>query len=246
MWFKRSSSFLEQELILNILNSWKSLTSLLSVPVVVARRRKWQPTPVFLPGESQGRRSLVGCRLWGRTESDTTEATQQQQQQWSWLIGIDLWVIFTGVTTLCKNSRKFKPFSYGFIGITSLHYWVVKKSESYLKFISFSKWIIGFGLTYLLFGNPRLLWDNIIRYAKTRFNTLEGRKQSTSQTVTCSWSVPTGHWPTKEEMVTNFVLHNLHENNKSIYGHTYNMSYVLHYRFYFLGLQSHCGQWLQP
>ena len=38
-------------------------------------RGKWQPTPVFLPGESQGRGSLVGCRLWGRTESDTTEAT---------------------------------------------------------------------------------------------------------------------------------------------------------------------------
>ena len=36
-------------------------------------RRKWQPTPVFLPGESQGQRSLVGFRLWGRTESDTTE-----------------------------------------------------------------------------------------------------------------------------------------------------------------------------
>ena len=32
-------------------------------------RRKWQPTPVFLPGESQGRGSLVGCCLWGRTES---------------------------------------------------------------------------------------------------------------------------------------------------------------------------------
>ena len=38
-------------------------------------RRKGQPTPVFLPGESQGWGSLVGCRLWGRTESDTTEAT---------------------------------------------------------------------------------------------------------------------------------------------------------------------------
>ena len=38
-------------------------------------RRKWQPTPMFLPGESQGRWSLVGCRLWGRTESNTTEAT---------------------------------------------------------------------------------------------------------------------------------------------------------------------------
>ena len=44
-------------------------------------RRKWQPTPVFLPGESQGRGSLVGCRLWGHTESDTTEVTQQPQQQ---------------------------------------------------------------------------------------------------------------------------------------------------------------------
>ena len=43
-------------------------------------RRKWQPTPVFLPGESQGRQGLVGCRLWGRTESDTAEVTQQQQQ----------------------------------------------------------------------------------------------------------------------------------------------------------------------
>ena len=42
--------------------------------------RKWQPTPVFLPGESQGWWSLVGCRLWGCTESDTTEATYQQQQ----------------------------------------------------------------------------------------------------------------------------------------------------------------------
>ena len=38
-------------------------------------RRKWQPTPVFLSGESQGRGSLVGFRLWGCTESHTTEAT---------------------------------------------------------------------------------------------------------------------------------------------------------------------------
>ena len=38
-------------------------------------RRKWQPTLVFLPGESYGRGNLVGCCLWGRTELDTTEAT---------------------------------------------------------------------------------------------------------------------------------------------------------------------------
>ena len=35
-------------------------------------RRKWQPTPVLLPGESQGQGSLVGYRLWGHTELDTT------------------------------------------------------------------------------------------------------------------------------------------------------------------------------
>ena len=42
------------------------------------RRRKWQPTLVFLPGESHGQRSLVGCSPWGRTELDTTEVTWQQ------------------------------------------------------------------------------------------------------------------------------------------------------------------------
>ena len=38
-------------------------------------RRKWQPTPVFLPGESQGQGSLVGCHLWGPTMSDMTGVT---------------------------------------------------------------------------------------------------------------------------------------------------------------------------
>ena len=38
-------------------------------------RRQWHPTPVLLPGKSHGQRSLVGCGLWGHTESDTTEAT---------------------------------------------------------------------------------------------------------------------------------------------------------------------------
>ena len=45
-------------------------------------RRKWQPTPVFLPGESQGRRSLMGCCPQGYIESDTTEVTQHAYMQW--------------------------------------------------------------------------------------------------------------------------------------------------------------------
>ena len=47
----------------------------LSLFTIMHWRRKWQPTPVFLPGESQGWRSLVGCCPWGRTELDTTGVT---------------------------------------------------------------------------------------------------------------------------------------------------------------------------
>ena len=42
------------------------------------RSRQWQPTPVFTPGKSNGRRSLVGCSPWGRWESDITEQLQFQ------------------------------------------------------------------------------------------------------------------------------------------------------------------------
>ena len=45
----------------------------LSLFTLMHWRRKWQPTSAFLPGESQGRGSLVGCHLWGHTESDMTE-----------------------------------------------------------------------------------------------------------------------------------------------------------------------------
>ena len=52
----------------------------------IPRRRKWQPTPVFLPGKSHGRRSLVGYSPRGRKESDTTERlhslTQTLSLEW--------------------------------------------------------------------------------------------------------------------------------------------------------------------
>ena len=51
-------------------------------------RRKWQPTPVFLPGESQGRGSLVGCHLWGHTELDTTEVNQEKKDKYLILMHI--------------------------------------------------------------------------------------------------------------------------------------------------------------
>ena len=57
--------------------AWQDLGTFREAP----QRSQWHPTPVLLPGESQGQGSLVGCHLWGRTESDTTEVTQQQQQR---------------------------------------------------------------------------------------------------------------------------------------------------------------------
>ena len=52
-------------------------------------RRAWQPTPVFLPGESHGQRSLVGYSPWGRKESDTTEqlSTAPDERAWGKYLG---------------------------------------------------------------------------------------------------------------------------------------------------------------
>ena len=57
---------------LGVEHDWETLLSLFTF---MHWKRKWQPTPVSLPGESQGRGSLVRCRLWGCRESDTTDAT---------------------------------------------------------------------------------------------------------------------------------------------------------------------------
>ena len=56
-------------------NKAKKVITKINVNQIWDWGRKWQTAPVFLPGESQGRRSLMGCHLWGRTELDTTEAT---------------------------------------------------------------------------------------------------------------------------------------------------------------------------
>ena len=63
-------------------------------------RQVWQPTPVFIPGESHGQRSLAGNSLQGCTESDTTEATQHARLMYTvclafslqWSLGLGQWV----------------------------------------------------------------------------------------------------------------------------------------------------------
>ena len=91
----------------------------LSLFTVMHWRRKWQPTSVFLPGESQGRGSLVGCRLWGRTESDMTErrhsVTQEQRPMGGGVSRLNVFCPFLNWSF--SNERKclnvFCPFLIG-------------------------------------------------------------------------------------------------------------------------------------
>ena len=102
---------------------------LLSLFTFLHWRRKWQPTPVFLPGESQGQGSLVGCRLWGRTESDMAEATWQQQQLLGRKVMTNLEGIFksrdiTLPTKICLVKAMVFP-----VVMCGCESWTIKKAE---------------------------------------------------------------------------------------------------------------------
>ena len=71
---KRLSSSSSRLQSMGSLRVGRNCATSLSLFTFMHGRRKWHPTPVFLPEESQGW-SLMGCCLWGRTESDTTEVT---------------------------------------------------------------------------------------------------------------------------------------------------------------------------
>ena len=71
--------------LLRVRQDWETSLSLF---IFMHWRRKWQPTPVSLPGESQGRGNVVSCRLWGHTESDTTEQLSvfYQDKYFCWVL----------------------------------------------------------------------------------------------------------------------------------------------------------------
>ena len=113
--------------LLRVRHDWATSLSLFTF---LHWRRKWQPTPVFLPGESQGRGSLVGCRLWGCTVghdwSDFAAAaanisilylicqqiwkTQQWPQDWKWSVLI--LISKKGNAKVCSNYRAIALISH--------------------------------------------------------------------------------------------------------------------------------------
>ena len=76
----------------------------LSLFTVMHWRRKWQPTPVFLPGDSQGRGSLVGCRLWGcRVRHDWSDLAAAAATN-------DVEHLFMGLLAICMSAFEKYPF----------------------------------------------------------------------------------------------------------------------------------------
>ena len=68
-------------------------------------RRKWQPTPVSLPGKSHGQRSLVGCRPWGHKESGMTERLLliHTGMKWSEETRLPIWSLEPREIPMCAN-----------------------------------------------------------------------------------------------------------------------------------------------
>ena len=76
-------------------------------------RRKWQPTPVFLPGESHGQRSLAGNSPWIRKELDTTyQLNKSNLMQGSYFIGFSCFILSKQVKVSSSKYKIFFPFSF--------------------------------------------------------------------------------------------------------------------------------------
>ena len=67
-------------------------------------RRKLQPTPVFLSGESHGIRSLMGYSAWGRKQSDTTEQLNRHTCSAIWVHWLDLGLCLQMIFIKCFNT----------------------------------------------------------------------------------------------------------------------------------------------
>ena len=96
-------------------------------------RRKWQPSPVFLPGESQGRGShLVGCRLWGRTESDRLKRLSSSSSKTCKIIQAVLGVRNIAILSIASDFKLnglFRVLTLIFCRITQKNYFPDKTTQ---------------------------------------------------------------------------------------------------------------------
>ena len=105
---------------------------------LVGQRRKWQPTPLFLPRESRGQRSLMGCCPWGHTESDTTEVTQHAYMHWK-----RKWQ--PTPVFLPRESQGQRTWWAAIYGVTQSRTWLKRLSSSSSPLLILANWIVSYG-----------------------------------------------------------------------------------------------------
>ena len=145
------------------LQSMRSLRVGLSLFTFMHWRRKWQPTPVLLPGESQGQRSLVGCRLWGRRVghywSDLAAAAAATLHE------AVIWLLFSTLHTtlsLFRILHDFRKFVFWFTVIFIPSIWYITDVQQLLvKWIKIWKTVV--------FGDVAKYWGVYISNGKVSF-----------------------------------------------------------------------------
>ena len=124
-------------------------------------RRKWQPTPAFLPGESQGRGSLVGCRLWGRAQlkrlgsSSSSSGCRIGQLSYKYFSPtvVLVFIYFLKISLVCSQEGVFQQLwlCTAFILCWSLGHYLINPFPNFESFFMTSPWL--FPLCLKLFLN---------------------------------------------------------------------------------------------
>ena len=116
---------------LRVGHNWATLLSLFTF---MHWRRKWQPTPVFLPAESQGRGSLVGCRLWGCTESDRLKQLNSNSNKYQIFFIRDLFLKLTCILSNGNEWFRVQGNECRVHEIIQKNYFVSHKIKNYVRF----------------------------------------------------------------------------------------------------------------
>ena len=114
---------------------WHDWVTSLSLFTFMQWRRKWQPTPVFLPGESPGRGSLVGCRLWGCTVGHNWSDLAAYMTVGKTIIALTGWTFVSKVMSLLFNTLSMLVIAFLPRSKCLLISWLLSPSAVILEFL---------------------------------------------------------------------------------------------------------------
>ena len=123
-------------------------------------RRKWQPTPVFLPGKSHGQRSLVGYSSWGHKESDTTEQTYTHTHTYR----LEMYYYFSYFSEWYIKAHYQK-----FIIQSIFRNWLIMINEEYLGYHLVRRWTRDWNSIHWFLYTAQSITEFVL-FIETRYN----------------------------------------------------------------------------